>query len=393
MVFILTMISVAGQPEECKSCHSGTYDIWNASVHAGSEAETTIEPITCEACHAPPAGGYDVHIGSPFGNVPEVSLSAEVCGTCHRGDSHPVIEEWDEFGKEGFNITDTMSHSEPADIGEPFILEMDNSCVSCKSTDGAIPNLADEDVYGLNLAEVPEASDVSEWSITCVACHDPHSAGCRIEDEVLLCANCHNSQDASPDGMTISVSYTNWEMYNGSIYYTGVHPVSIGCSDCHMATREFNDTTGEAAITGHTFDFEPELLFSPDSSNGCYDCHKEFFTPVLEAKQGIVAERLDNLEALRTNATESLERFNGTSEYDSVLADYNNAVFYMEAVKGDGSYGIHNKERTYEYLDNSRILFNSVIERQPTPAQPGFEAILAVAGTISALMFMRRRRE
>ncbi|WP_091934363.1 ammonia-forming cytochrome c nitrite reductase subunit c552 [Methanolobus profundi] len=383
------MTSVAGQPEECKSCHSGIYNAWNISVHAGSEA--TIDPISCEVCHAPPSGGYDVHIGSPFGNVPEVNLSAEICGTCHRGDSHPVIEEWDEFGKEGFDIDGAMSHSEPADVGEPFILEMDNSCVSCKSTDGAIPNLADEDVYGLNLDEVPEASDVSEWSITCVACHDPHSADYRIEDEVLLCGNCHNSQNVSPDGMTTSVLHPNWEMYNNSIYDNGVHPVNIGCSDCHMATREFNDTSGETAITGHTFDLEPELLFSPDSSNGCYDCHKEFFTPVLEAKQGIVAERLDDLETLKANASVSLERLNGTSEYNASLADYNNAIFYMEAVKGDGSYGIHNKERTYEYLDNSRILFNSVIGRKSAPSQPGFEAILAVAGTIAALTFIRRR--
>ncbi|MDY0386568.1 MAG: ammonia-forming cytochrome c nitrite reductase subunit c552 [Methanolobus sp.] len=421
IIFMFTATSVAWQPETCKNCHFEEYEIWNSSAHAESlkaangsvadiesctechlessikeawgreDIETTIEPITCEVCHHPPAEGYDEHVDDPSAHIPEVNISAEMCGNCHMGDHHPVIEEWDEFQTADFNISNMASHSEPTDIAEPFVLGGEKSCVSCKSTEGAIPNLADPDVYGLNLDEVPEASDVSEWRIACIACHEPHSADYRIEDNVQLCGNCHNSEHATADGMTDVVRHPQWEMYNGSIYDTGLHPGNIGCSDCHMAAREYNDTTHKTAITGHTFDFNPELLFSFESSNGCYDCHKEGFIVVVEAKQEIISQRLDSLETLKANATISLEDLNGTAVHDEALKDYNNALFYMTAVESDGSHGIHNTERTNEYLSNSEELFDSVINQQTAVSQPGFEAILAITGSLAALWFIRRR--
>lgn len=418
MLFIAT--AAAWQPETCKNCHLEKYEIWNASVHAESlksaggsvldiescaechvessikeawgreDVETTIEPITCEICHSPPEGGYNSHLNEPSLHLPEVNLSAELCGNCHTGSHHPIIDEWDEFGAAGFNMTAMASHSEPTDIAESYILGMDNECVACKATDGAIPNLADQEVFGLNLADVPEPSEVSEWRITCVACHEPHSADYRIEDDAQLCGNCHNSEHAVPDGMTPAVRHPQWEIYNGSIYENGLHPVDIGCSDCHMAAREYNDTTQEIAITGHTFDFNPEMLFSAESSNGCYDCHQEAFITVVEAKQGIVSEKLDRLETLKADAMVSLENLNGTTGYDAALEDYNDALFYMSAVESDGSYGIHNAEKVAEYLDNSEEFFDAVINRPETVAQPGFEAIFGVIGLLAVLWIVRR---
>ncbi|WP_268865958.1 multiheme c-type cytochrome [Methanolobus vulcani] len=419
---MLCTISEAWQPETCKNCHLEMYEKWNASAHAESlkaaggsvlnieectkchlessiketwgreDVETTIEPVTCEVCHNPPAEGYDAHISEPSYYAPEVNFSAEMCGNCHRGEHHPVIEEWNEFNDTNFNITTMSSHSEPTDIAEPYILGRDKSCVSCKATDGAIPNLEDPDVFGLNLHEVPEPSDVSEWRIACVACHEPHSAGYWIEDDVLLCGNCHNSEHAAPDGQTTRVLHPQWEMYNGSIYDTGIHPIDIGCSNCHMAMQEYNDTTEESAITGHTFGFKPEILFSSNATNGCYDCHQEVFIPVVEAKQELIIGRINDLEATRINANKSLEELNGTLEYDAALTDYNNAVFYLEAVKTDGSHGIHNMEKASDYLDTSGELFDSVIERQATISEPGFELILAVIGLLTALWIVKKRK-
>jgi hypothetical protein len=422
ILILFSTTSAAWQPETCKSCHLEIYEKWNASAHAESlkaaggsvlnieectkchlessiketwgreDVETMVEPVTCEVCHNPPAEGYDAHINEPSFYALEVTLSAEMCGNCHRDEHHPIFEEWDEFNNTDFNITTMESHSEPTDIAEPYILDRDKSCVSCKSTDGAIPNLEDPDIFGLNLNEVPEPSEVSEWRITCVACHEPHSASYRIEDDVLLCGNCHNSEHAVPDGQTTRILHPQWEMYNGSIYNTGIHPIDIGCSDCHMAMQEFNDTTEEPAITGHTFDFKSEILFSPNATNGCYDCHQEVFIPVVEAKQKLIARRINDLEATRINASESLEELNGTHTYDAALADYNNAVFYLEAVKADGSHGIHNTERASEYLDNSGELFDSVVERQAAISEPGFELILAVIGLLAALWTMKKRK-
>ena len=421
VLLVFTATAVAWQPETCKSCHLEQYVIWNASAHAESleaaggavvnietctachvesaikdtwgrqDVETTLEPITCEICHLPPDAGYDAHIGGPSVHLPEVDLSAEMCGDCHNGLHHPTIEEWDEFHAEDFNISTMASHSEPTDVAEPFILNRDNSCVSCKSTKGAIYNLADTNVHALNLENVPEQGVVSEWRVTCVACHEPHSAKYRIDDIVLLCANCHNAEDTSADGMTTEVFHPNWEMYNGSIYDTGVHPGNVLCSDCHMATREYNDTTHEAAITGHTFDYNSELLFSPQSSNGCYDCHQEGFAEVVEAKQGLVAEKLEELGSLKANATVSLENLNGTSSYEAALEDYNNGVFYMNYVKADGSLGTHNMEKADEYLNKSEVLFNAVIDRPVVVSEPGFEAILGVIALLAVMWIVKRR--
>jgi hypothetical protein len=113
---------------------------------------------------------------------------------------------------------------------------------------------------------------------------------------------------------------------------------------------------------------------------------------VVEAKQELIIGRINDLEAIRINASESLEGLNGTLEYDAALTDYNNAVFYLEAVKADGSHGIHNMERASEYLDNSGELFDSVVERQATVSEPGFELILAVIGLLVALWTMKMRK-
>jgi len=419
LLFLSVGMAGAWQPETCKQCHNEQYIIWNSSAHADSlkaaggsvvdiesctechvessikeawgreDVETTIEPITCEVCHRPPETGYDSHIDNPSSHIPNVNLSAGMCGNCHTDSHHPIIDEWDEYSSKDFDMESMASHSEPTDVAEPFILERDNSCVSCKSTDGAIVSLEDESIDGLNLDEVPQPEDVEEWSIACVSCHEPHSAQYRIEG-ALLCGNCHNGMGAVPDGMTTEIHHPNWEMYNESIYKTGNHP-EIGCSDCHMASKEYNETTEEAAVTGHTFDYEPELLFSLESSSECYDCHDEEFAKVIETKQDLIAEKIEELKTLQNNASVALENLNGTASYEKNLENYNNAVFYMHFVEEDGSLGIHNMEKANEYLNKSGKLFNSVIESEKPVEQPGFEAIVAIFGLMFMFWIVKRR--
>ncbi len=433
LIVLLTATAEAVSPENCKSCHANEYRAWNASKHAESlkaaggkvvsielcrgchvesaikkawgreDVEEGLEPVTCEICHAPPEGGYEAHMSNPAEAKPEVNLSAELCGKCHTGEHHPTFDEWNEFGKEGFDTKTMESHSEPTDVAEPFVLKSSKTCVACKSTEGAIANLEKPEIYDYNEENLPK--EVKEWRITCAACHDPHSASLRIEDETKLCANCHNAEGVKPDGKTTEVHHPQWEMFNGSEFLTGVHPVKLGCPDCHMAMRPYNETTEEAAVTGHTFDFNAELLMSPESTNGCYDCHGDKLASLVEARQNIVKERLETLKALKEDVAATLEKLNGTAAYNELKPDYNNAVFYMLMVEEDGSYGIHNLDKALKYLDTSEELFNKVLtsakleleKPTPTPEQtpeqkrtPGFELIAAIT-SIAAAYVLRRK--
>lgn len=419
---LLTTTVLAWSPENCRSCHGDNYEIWNASAHAESlkaesglvidiesctechlesgfkekwgrgDIDEAIEPITCEVCHRPPEGGYDAHIAEPPTFRPEVNLSAEICGSCHKGERHPIIEEWNEYAKEGFDMQTMASHSEPTDIAEPYILDREISCVACKSTDGAILNLEEPEVYELNEEELPEPLDVEEWRITCVACHDPHSTNLWIEDGIELCSNCHNSEGAEPDGSTTIVHHPQWEMFHDSELATGEgHPTMLECSDCHMASIPFNETSKTGAVSGHTFNYNAELLSDPQSTNGCYECHKTSLQPIVEAKQEIISEKLEELEILKENASIALEEMNETPAYENNRINYNNALFYMSSVESDGSLGIHNTEKALEHLETSEELFNSVINAEEEIAGPGFESPFLIAGLIAAVYLIRRK--
>lgn len=120
-------------PRMCGECHTDTFEAWQESGHAESLGEgadntrikaderceschvenaikrrddidfqtkaiergTPREPITCEACHAPPENGWFAHFGKggdslePEGTGPHgsgdatVTASEEVCSACH----------------------------------------------------------------------------------------------------------------------------------------------------------------------------------------------------------------------------------------------------------------------------------------------------------------------
>lgn len=123
-------------PKLCGECHTEAYEAWNDSGHAESlsegESQARIkneqrclecheesaiknrddidfqtkqqdmvggdEPVTCEACHAPPSVGWFGHFGkggdsiAPSGTGPhgqgdaQVTSSEEVCSACHSND-------------------------------------------------------------------------------------------------------------------------------------------------------------------------------------------------------------------------------------------------------------------------------------------------------------------
>lgn len=383
--FILTLVATdafAVDVEECKTCHLETYQKWDTSKHSQS--------MQCEACHPLTSGSYNEHIANPSGYSPEVDFSASSCANCH--DS--IFDEWNEYDNAHFDPDNTASHSEPVIGLEPRLLDAGGSCVSCKSTDGAILNLVESNIYELAEEKMPEPENVEEWRITCVACHEPHTSDLRVEDSTQLCSNCHNSEGASADGVTIVARHTQWEMYRDSPYATGMHPGNISCIDCHMAMAPGNQSTQKTEVFGHSFDPDMELLASSKSTNGCYECHGEALPALIEAKQGVISTRIENLNGLQVKAAEALESINGTAEYEAQRENYNNALFYISSIQNDGSMGIHNGERARNELDRAEELFSSVIASENTGESkvPGF-GIMTSISIIATLAYLINRRE
>ncbi len=293
-----------------------------------------------------------------------------------------------------------LSHSEPTDVAEPSAPDNGKSCVSCKSTDGAIPNLAAPEVYNLNEDALPEPEAVKEWGITCTVCHNPHTTALRVEDEVQLCANCHNGREAEADGAPMEYFYPSWEMYSSSDFATGVHPVELTCTDCHMAQSPVDSGANGPAGPDHTFDFDPALLSDPETENGCYACHEENLASLVAERQENISGELQALGQLEVNAGEALETANGTEAYPELEKAYNNALFHIAYVENDGSLGIHNVDKAAIHLETARGLLENVTEATGTGAGeepteepegptseevPGFGAAIAFAGVLGAL--------
>ena len=388
-----TTIVMATSAGDCRECHLDNYNKWNDSPHYtkpfvnNTNEEVVSDSPECEICHQAPIKGFEAHITTPSEAIPGSNISVELCGNCHTGQHEGVYMEWNEYDNENFDFGTMESHSEPSAIDEGEVLKS-STCVSCKSTEGAILNIEDGDIYDQSEDIMPEPEDITEWRITCVACHEPHSTELRITS-TQLCASCHNSGASVPDGNTTIVRYAQWEMYNGSIYTNDVHAVELECVDCHMATMiEENKTT----ITGHSFDIQPLLLSDPNSGNickkchvvshdgtpvdnECDDCHDISLSNIIAVDQKYIRSRLQMLEVLEENASIALTMINDSSGYQKQFENYNNALFYMNEVESDGSFGVHNMERATDDLDMAESLFNSVIEEATGISDRGRTAI------------------
>jgi len=380
VLLFLTTVVGAVDFEECGDCHGDIYAVWSSSPHGSA---------SCDICHTASPGGFDAHISAPFTSSPDVSLSAEVCGDCHSG----VYDEWNEFGEADFDMESIASHSEPTDVAEPYVLDREASCTACKSTDGGILNIADAEPYALDEEGVHELEVVSEWAISCAACHDPHDTGPRIDDSILLCGNCHNTEGVVMDGNTPVVRHAQWELVSTSGYVDGTHPTSIGCVDCHMVQI----STDEVVETGHTFDFDAELLSNPDSGNNCSLCHQSSLPSLIEEKQAPIESHISSLNSLEETAGNALESINGTDAYEEQRANYNNGQFYLTKIENDGSLGIHNLETATNDLVASEELFNKVIiagagSDDAGEPVPGFSAFISIALFAAVAFIVRKGR-
>nr|NIQ07188.1 hypothetical protein [Candidatus Korarchaeota archaeon] len=123
--------------------------------------------IQCEVCHG---AGMD----QPWGEASMIiNYSAALCELCHQPGSSHDNSYWKSAHAE--SLADLLASDHAADY-----------CLSCMSTQGAL---------GLDVS----LNTTNLESVSCVACHDPHShtyeAQLRYQDSIELCGQCHSQAE------------------------------------------------------------------------------------------------------------------------------------------------------------------------------------------------------
>jgi predicted CXXCH cytochrome family protein len=299
-----------GADPHCLGCH--TVGLGQATGFVSAEATPELGGVQCENCHGPGGGHVALQTGGRLRDGESdivASVSAEVCAQCHEGSHHPFYEEW-QASKHAIALPTLRANPHASD-----------SCVECHSTD-----------YRLAPEGQKPTLQTAVYSLTCVACHDPHSDA--IEHQLRaepkdLCIGCHNKQGALPGE---SVHHPQKEMLLGldsdglGDFTNSAHSqIPDLCVVCHRYTRDYQDEQNPG-ITGHTFEIDFHV---------CRQCHEGTAAQIeayARARQDAVKARLAAIEARLTAIPEDLQ------DTDA----YKEAEYFYEFVDLERSYGVHN---------------------------------------------------
>jgi polyhydroxyalkanoate synthesis regulator phasin len=296
-------------PEYCGTCHNEEYLEWNGTMHSqafsdpifqgvwqamgspsyclqchttGYNSETgefALEGVTCERCHGGPG-------------AMEVTLSAYLCGECHRDTHHPTFEEWN-----------ASKHSESIESLKTIGQDKNERCLGCHSAEGALGNMLNRE-WTVEEASTP---------ITCAVCHDPMALELRVEPSSDLCGLCHSSQ---------------YELWSSDSPH-GI--MEVQCSDCHMYTKPYVSEE-EPAITGHTFEIVKE--------NGkpliCQNCH------------GVI-ENIPTYDVALTVLTNIQDKISGMKEMvRSAISETEDLINYAKTITNIDSSVVNEAEKLLE---------------------------------------------
>ncbi len=257
--------------------------------------------IQCENCHGPNGQGSS-HMGD---DVYRVTLSADLCGSCHgEPPRHGRFQQWENSPHGNYEVA----------IGEGTR----TSCAKCHSAQGFLDWLEDGTV------DVAPTADTVH-PITCVVCHDPHNVGTvsgdadnapvRIQDNAwnlesgfdatnvgkgAICMSCHNGRrglqnDAlgldSPDRAPHQGPQTDVLFGQNAFFVTvpsrGPHGfIKDTCVTCHI---QMSSPPAEYSLNGGGTNHG----FSADLSI-CSNCHGAFDGGTLQHEFEL------NMESLRT---------------------------------------------------------------------------------------------
>jgi predicted CXXCH cytochrome family protein len=187
---------------DCNECHATVVNNWEESAHGQAYDSATFQeawqeqgsPGECLTCHTT---GYDAVTG-------EWRHDNIACETCHSGQTGPHPE---------------------------VVMPTDSSSRLCGT--------CHVDTYN-----EWEVSEHGKNNMTCVKCHNPHTAEVKVADVQALCATCHNEE--------------------GYYYDYAAHSrEGVECTDCHLQIMD--STVGE----GHG---QRKHTFGVDLAT-CTECH------------------------------------------------------------------------------------------------------------------------
>ncbi len=350
----------------CSECHVLIGGSYQGSIH--SEKTDTFANFDCTECHDPPEDSWFMHFrNGPHGSQnPGISMAPEdTCAStgCHDSfnPNGPIYAEWNESDVG----PDALSHSAPAPPSA-----RSEECSSCHGThEGTFANI--EDAPGVEASatgEQPHPNDVSEWRITCMACHDPHTVqqGDNLrgdfESGSQLCAQCHNGPDAGPSTVAHGPIHNDiWQLYSESKFATdsGTHP-ELECASCHMAGQA--NTESENARTGHSFDVNTGLLADTDrldapASKQCGSCHRDV-AGTIAGTQSAIESHLDTATRLQGEANATLADL-GLSEDEELRTAMNEGAAWIDLVAAP-TVGTHNPDSSIANLRRAIERFESV---------------------------------
>lgn len=374
-----------GSNPQCLPCHTvghgqpgGFVDRTTTNALAG---------VQCENCHGP--GRDHVENIENASLRPKIDMSANVCGTCHRGSHHPNFEQWSESGHAELN--ETVAH----EFGEGVAL---NNCGTCHSGDFRYLALIRGETVPDNYLQGKTAEEMN--GVTCAVCHDPHqrtgnaplaedgrdyqlrypevanpTPSNTVEDTTNperfnLCGQCHHDR-----GRTWQTNSRPTHPCNQANVYVGEMPIpedtdvlvlsrvsvhsfaTEQCATCHMYREDFQDENAPA-ISGHNFTVNTKSC----ANAGCHPSEAQALA-VMATLQGEIQARLDDIYArLGDPATwEYVANGGPDNAGQAALSDEIRQVrFLYYYARQDGSLGIHNPAYVRDILTKADTILTSL---------------------------------
>jgi formate-dependent nitrite reductase cytochrome c552 subunit len=375
---------------EWKPWRTGLYDSLLTTDKRGLSLYAT---IGCESCHGP----YNPqHLGKGTQPIPR---DAGTCAQCH--DNPPrynLVAQWE-------NTTKSGKVSSPANrrgyTGAAVVTAYSlNDCVRCH--DGqAYVNFTEGRSFDNRAAS--GYSRLARTPITCVTCHEPHSAALRkapAASDTLstgyryggvnfgkgsLCIDCHKYRRYGDDQIFRNMSAFWGPHYGGAAdvflgqsaagvsgFVSGHRLVDNTCVSCHMQPTPDTSSVARDKIGMHTWNIR---YVAPDGKKydtveGCRSCHGNITTydDIISSldydgngrKEAFTTEVKNLLSRLgRALPPYGVEKVRTTDIDRTAIATSRDSVRLKTAfwnylyVKNDGSYGIHNPTHVVNVLQQS----------------------------------------
>ncbi len=337
----------------CRNCHvtgGNNFDPQGAANQTWPNWDTDPAEflnIQCEVCH----GAYQPHGSTNPAMI--LNYSAALCELCHQPGSSHDNSYWQSAHAQ--SLADLLASDHAAD-----------SCLSCMSTQGA-----------LGLTVTLSTTDLA--SVSCAACHDPHSheydAQLRYEESTELCGQCHSQA----------------ELFEDSAH----SKAGLECTSCHGQGTHLSHGH-ESAVLNHTWGIYgmhyPYNQTIAEEPIVCSTCHTQSWaTSQLAVIQGLTTESITNATEAIEDAKATITIANQTSgvnqtKVDGAMTMVETAEDYISDLERDSSRGFHNPEEASRILIYATRLANAAkataLQAQQEATQSSFDVTSSELSTL-----------